>query len=140
MKTRQTVVAIGPMRRGFHLITGNIEDSLPWLSEFSAGIAHLHLLHTSASLSLNENTDPDVRRDLETIMNRVVPENSRDYAHVLEGPDDMPAHGKSSILGTSIMIPVQNGRFLLGTWQGIYLGEHRNHGGMRKIAVTVVGD
>lgn len=128
------------MRRGFHLITGKIEESLPELGNVTRGIAHIHLLHTSASLTLNENADPDVRTDLESIMSHLVPENQSYYTHTLEGSDDMPAHAKSALLGASITVPVSSGRFNLGTWQGIYLCEHRNRGGQRRIVVTVLGE
>jgi len=136
----QHEIAIGPVRRGFHLITGNIEESLPELKDVTHGIAHIHLLHTSASLTLNENADPDVRTDLESIMSHLVPENQSYYTHTLEGSDDMPAHAKSALLGASITVPVSSGRFNLGTWQGIYLCEHRNRGGKRRIVVTVLGE
>jgi len=125
-------------RRGFHLITDEVLRNCPEIKKISAGIMHLFLKHTSASLSLNENASPDVRRDLETHFNRAVPENAS-YEHDLEGPDDMPAHIKSSILGTSLSIPISGGKLSLGTWQGIYLCEHRNYGGNRKIIVTVMG-
>jgi len=128
------------VRRGFHLITGKIEESLPELGNVTRGIAHIHLLHTSASLTLNENADPDVRTDLESIMSHLVPENQSYYTHTLEGSDDMPAHAKSALLGASITVPVSSGRFNLGTWQGIYLCEHRNRGGQRRIVVTVLGE
>ena len=124
--------------RGFHLITEEILRFVPEISDFSVGLFHLFLLHTSASLSINENADPDVRIDMETIFNRIVPENQK-LTHTIEGPDDMPAHVKSSLLGCDLKIPVANGRLLLGTWQGIYLCEHRNQGGARSVVVTLQG-
>ena len=140
MRVIQKQFTLPHHRRGFHLITRAIEDQLPELREFAAGIAHVHILHTSAGLTLNENADPDVRRDMESIFNRLVPENEPYYIHTIEGPDDMPAHVKSSLLGHSITVPVSNGRFLLGTWQGIYLCEHRNDGGARRFVVTIIGE
>lgn len=136
----QKQFSLPPQRRGFHLITRAVEQAVPELGSVQAGIAHLHILHTSAGLTLNENADPDVRQDMETIFNRLVPENNPDYIHTMEGPDDMPAHAKSSLLGHSLSIPVSAGRFLLGTWQGIYLCEHRNHGGARRLVLTVIGE
>lgn len=140
MRVFQKQFTLPRQRRGFHLITRAVEDQIPELREFSAGIAHLHILHTSAGLTLNENADPDVRRDMESVFNHIVPENEPYYVHTIEGPDDMPAHVKSSLLGHSITIPVSNGRFLLGTWQGIYLCEHRNNGGARRFVVTIIGE
>lgn len=140
MKVLQRTLSLAPRRRGFHLITAELVAGVPELAEFSRGVAHLFLLHTSASLSLNENADPDVRGDLEGIFDRLVPEGDPSYAHRLEGTDDMPAHAKSSILGTSLTVPVSGGTFLLGTWQGVYLCEHRNRGGPRRLAVTLIGE
>jgi len=134
----QKEISLSSRRRGFHIITDEVLRNCPEIKKISAGIMHLFLKHTSASLSLNENASPDVRRDLETHFNRAVPENAS-YEHDLEGPDDMPAHIKSSILGTSLSIPISGGKLSLGTWQGIYLCEHRNYGGNRKIIVTVMG-
>lgn len=125
-------------RRGFHLITDEILFSIPEIESFSVGLLHLFLLHTSASLTINENADPDVRVDMETIFNRIVPEH-QPLTHTLEGPDDMPAHVKSSILGCSLTLPIESGRLVLGTWQGIYLCEHRNHGGPRLLVATLQG-
>jgi secondary thiamine-phosphate synthase enzyme len=105
-----------------------------------AGLLHVHIAHTSASLTLNENASPDVRRDFETWFNTVVPEDFRGWTHTLEGPDDMPAHIKASLLGASLTLPVGDGRLALGTWQGIYLGEHRDHGGARSLVLTLSGD
>ena len=134
----QKEITLNPRSRGFHLITGEIEAALPELRDWSTGLAFLHLRHTSASLCLNENADPDVRTDLEFIMNQIVPEGHPGYVHTLEGRDDMPAHGKSALLGASLTLPVKNGRFHLGTWQGVYLCEHRNHGGARRMTVTIL--
>jgi len=125
--------------RGFHLVTQEILNQIPELSDVKKGIAHIHIKHTSAGLTINENADPSVRRDFETHFNRMVPEDATMFEHNYEGLDDMTSHIKSSILGHSITIPVTNGRFNLGTWQGIYLCEHRNHAKARKIIVTVMG-
>ncbi len=127
-------------KRGFHLITEEIEQQLPELSDYRCGLLNLFLQHTSASLSLNENADPTVRLDFESHFNQFVPENAAYYRHTLEGSDDMPAHIKSSVLGVSLMLPIQNGQLALGTWQGIYLGEHRNHGGSRRVLATLQGE
>lgn len=135
----QKFVTLPPFRRGFHIITDLLLDQVPEIANTAQGLAHIHILHTSASLTLNENADPDVRRDMESIFNRLVPENEPYYRHTMEGPDDMPAHVKSSILGSSVTVPVGQGRFLLGTWQGIYLCEHRNQGGPRRLVVTILG-
>jgi secondary thiamine-phosphate synthase enzyme len=122
-------------RRGFELITRQVEEQLPATTE--NGILHLFMKHTSAGLTLNENADPSVRDDFESFIDTLVPENHPVYTHTMEGPDDMPAHLKSSIIGNSLTIPVTNGRMNLGTWQGIYLCEYRNHGGRRKIVMTL---
>jgi secondary thiamine-phosphate synthase enzyme len=135
----QKEIVLTPRERGFHLVTGEIIQNLPELSEFSLGIAHIFICHTSASLTISENADPDVREDFETHFNKYVPENAPYYVHTLEGADDMPAHIKASILGSSVTVPVRNGTFNVGTWQGIYLCEHRNHGGSRKLIVTIMG-
>jgi len=127
--------------RGFHLITNEIFSQIPELKNFKAGVVHVFIQHTSASLTLNENADPSVRADMETYFNRAVPESdAKYYEHTLEGTDDMTSHIKSSILGSSVTIPITNGRLNLGTWQGIYLCEHRNYGGVRNIVVTLMGD
>jgi secondary thiamine-phosphate synthase enzyme len=126
--------------RGFHLITDELLWQLPELKTIKIGLAHFFLQHTSASLSLNENADPSVRQDFESYFNRVVPENAPYFTHILEGADDMPAHLKSSLLGVNLTIPIQAGRLALGTWQGIYLGEHRDDGGVRKLLVTISGE
>ncbi len=135
----QKEITLKPRSRGFHLITAELESALPEMRELELGLAHIHLKHTSASLSLNENADPDVRRDLESLFNHLVPEREPYYVHTLEGPDDMPAHGKSALLGAGLSLPVTKGRFNLGTWQGIYLCEHRNRGGSRRVVVTLQG-
>ena len=125
-------------RRGFHLITGEILRNLPPLPE--VGLLHLFIKHTSAGLSINENADPDVRMDMESIFNHLVKEREPYYQHTLEGNDDMPAHAKSSIIGTSVTIPITNGKLNLGTWQGIYLCEFRNYGGNRRMVATINGE
>lgn len=140
MKTIQKQVSLSPKPRGFHLVTEEITHHLPELKEVTTGIAHIFIQHTSAGLTINENADPSVRRDFETHFNRMVPEDTSLFEHTLEGPDDMTSHLKSSILGHSVSIPVTNGRFNLGTWQGVYLCEHRNRGGARRIMVTVIGE
>ena len=136
----QKEITLSPKPRGFHLITREIVRQLPELSKYRVGIAHIFICHTSASLTLNENVSPDVRDDFESSFNELVPENAPYYTHTIEGTDDMPAHVKSSILGSSISLPVTDGRFNLGTWQGIYLCEHRNRGGARNIVVTISGE
>lgn len=125
--------------RGFHLITDEIVQQIPELKKFKSGIANIFIKHTSASLTINENADPDVRQDFKSFTERLVPENLPFFVHTMEGTDDMPAHIKSSLFGSSINIPITNGNFNLGTWQGIYLCEHRNNGGRRKIVVTIFG-
>jgi secondary thiamine-phosphate synthase enzyme len=136
----QKEITLKPKPRGFHLITDEIVSQLPSLDNISIGIAHIFIKHTSASLSVNENADPTVRTDMETYFNKIVPENASFYQHTMEGSDDMTSHIKSSLLGSSISIPITKGRFNLGTWQGIYLCEHRNHGGSRKIVVTIISE
>jgi len=126
--------------RGFHLITSELLAQLPELNRLRIGLAHFFILHTSASLTLNENADPDVRRDLEVHLRHMVPDGAGHYVHTLEGPDDMPAHIKTSLMGPGVTVPVANGRLRLGTWQGIYLGEHRDHGGSRQLVVTLQGE
>ena len=135
----QKTLTLKPRPRGFHLITPEVEAAIPELARFRVGLCHLFLLHTSASLTLNENADPTVRSDMEATFSHLVPENAPWYAHTLEGPDDMPAHVKSSLLGASLLIPVSEGRLALGTWQGIYLCEHRYRGGARRLLVTLQG-
>lgn len=139
MKWFQKEILLKSKSRGFHLITSEIYQHLPELKDYEIGLANLLLKHTSASLTLNENFDPVVREDLESYYNHSVKENELFYKHTSEGSDDMPAHIKSSILGTSLSIPITNGKFNLGTWQGIYLCEHRNNGGSRKILITIYG-
>ncbi|WP_372872123.1 secondary thiamine-phosphate synthase enzyme YjbQ [Shewanella sp.] len=136
----QKTLILPPKNRGFHLITTDIEAALPQLKQLEVGLLHLLLQHTSASISINENADPTVRQDFESFFNRTVKENEPWYRHDYEGPDDMPAHIKSSLLGTSLTLPVSQGRLALGTWQGIYLGEHRDQGGQRRIMATVYGE
>ncbi|EKM0364907.1 secondary thiamine-phosphate synthase enzyme YjbQ [Cronobacter turicensis] len=135
----QQTLILKARSRGFHLITDEVVNQLPALSQVQAGLLHLLLQHTSASLTLNENCDPSVRRDMERYFQTAMPDNEH-YEHDAEGPDDMPAHIKSSTLGVSLMLPVKQGRLLLGTWQGIWLGEHRNHGGPRRIVATLQGE
>jgi secondary thiamine-phosphate synthase enzyme len=125
--------------RGFHLITRHVEDALPEIRQTKAGLLHVFILHTSASLTINENADPDVPRDMESAMNAVAPEDFP-YRHTCEGPDDMPAHVKASLMGSSVTIPIHEGRLALGTWQGLYLCEHRNHGGRRRLMLTLHGE
>ena len=136
----QKEIHLSPKSRGFHLVTREILQQLPELAEFLVGMANIFICHTSASLTLNENADPDVRVDFESHFNEYVPENAPYYVHTLEGPDDMPAHIKASLLGSSVTMPITNGRFNVGTWQGVYLCEHRNHGGSRKLIVTIYGE
>jgi secondary thiamine-phosphate synthase enzyme len=140
MNTLQKSIILPPYKRGFHLITGILESKIPEIRSIKVGIAHVFIHHTSASLSINENADPTVRGDFERHFNQMVPENMPYYKHTMEGPDDMPAHIKASILGTSVSIPVTNGSFNLGTWQGIYLCEHRDHASGREITITIIGN
>jgi secondary thiamine-phosphate synthase enzyme len=127
-------------KRGFHLITELVESKIPEMKLIKAGIAQVFIHHTSASLTINENADPTVRADFERHLNVVVPENAPYYRHTMEGSDDMPAHIKASFLGSSVSIPVTQGRFNVGTWQGIYLGEHRDYASGRKLTVTIIGE
>jgi len=126
--------------RGFHLVTREVEEGLPELARLRVGLALLFIRHTSASLTLNENASPDVRRDFASWFDQAVPENAPYWTHTLEGPDDMPAHIKASLTATSLALPVRDGELALGTWQGVYLCEHRDHGGPRRLLVTVQGD
>jgi secondary thiamine-phosphate synthase enzyme len=135
----QKEIILKPKPRGFHLITSEIQGQIPELSQFEVGLAHIFIKHTSASLALNENADPSVRRDLESHFNQLAPENARHYTHVFEGSDDMPAHIKAVLLGSSVTVPISNGRFNLGVWQGVYLCEHRDRGGRRQLVVTLSG-
>lgn len=135
----QQTLKLNPRSRGFHLVTDEIVSRLEHIDEIRIGLAHLHILHTSASLTLNENADPTVREDFETHFSRAVPEDTSLYKHTFEGPDDMTSHIKASLLGSSLTLPISNGRLALGTWQGIYLCEHRNRGGSRSLMVTLTG-
>jgi secondary thiamine-phosphate synthase enzyme len=136
----QREIMLRPRPRGFHLITAEVESELPELRSVQVGIAHLFIRHTSASLTLNENASPDVRRDFERWFDHAVPEDAPFWTHTVEGPDDMPAHIKASLLGPSLSLPVSRGRLALGTWQGVYLCEHRDHGGARSLLVTLFGE
>ena len=136
----QREIRLDPHPRGFHLIGTEVEAALPELREVRVGLLHLHIQHTSASLALNENASPDVRRDLETWFSRAVPEDAGHWRHTLEGPDDMPAHVKGVLIGPSLTLPLADGRPALGTWQGIYLCEHRESGGARNLIATIHGD
>jgi secondary thiamine-phosphate synthase enzyme len=135
----QREITLRPRPRGFHLITDEIVSGVPELGEIAVGLAHLFLRHTSASLTLNENASPDVRRDFESWFDAAVPEDASYWTHTLEGPDDMPAHIKASLLGPALQLPVRDGRLALGTWQGVYLCEHRDRGGPRSLLVTLTG-
>lgn len=135
----QENVQLAPRRRGFHLITREIEAGLPRLSQMRVGLLHVFIQHTSASLCINENADPDVPRDLEMAFNEIAREDFP-YVHTAEGPDDMPAHVKAAMLGSSVTVPIADGRLCLGTWQGIYLCEHRDHGGPRRLVLTIHGE
>jgi secondary thiamine-phosphate synthase enzyme len=136
----QRVIRLRPRPRGFHLITRDVAEAVPEIGELRVGLAQVHILHTSASLTLNENASPDVRDDFEAWFDHVVPEDAPYWTHTVEGPDDMPAHIKASVLGPSLTLPVRDGGFALGTWQGIYLCEHRDNGGPRSLIVTLLGD
>ncbi len=138
MRSIQKQIKLSPKPRGFHLVTDEILSNMSEIRDVKTGIAHIFIQHTSAGLTINENADPSVRRDFESHFNRMVPEDTSLFEHTLEGPDDMTSHIKSSILGHSVTVPVSNGRFNLGTWQGIYLCEHRNRGGARRLIVTVM--
>jgi len=139
MKIFQQQVQLKEQRRGFHLITSEIAEAVPQIKDIRTGVCQIFIQHTSASLSINEDADPTVRKDFETFFNKLVPENEVDYKHHAEGPDDMPAHLKASILGSSVMIPIHDRKLALGQWQGIYLCEHRNDGGHREVIVTAWG-
>jgi len=140
MKIYQQLIQLRERKRGFHLITAEVVNALPQMSEIKTGILQVFIQHTSASLTINENADPTVRQDFEMYFNKVAPENDPDYLHNDEGPDDMPAHLKAAMLGSSVTIPISNGRLALGTWQGIYLCEHRNYGGGRKLVISAWGE
>ncbi|MEE2917435.1 MAG: secondary thiamine-phosphate synthase enzyme YjbQ [Candidatus Neomarinimicrobiota bacterium] len=135
----QKEILLNPRQRGFHLITDEVLKHLPEVQEIEVGTMQVFIKHTSASLTINEDADPTVRDDFESHFNQMVPENAPYYQHTFEGPDDMPAHLKSSILGSSVSIPITDGKLNFGTWQGIYLCEHRNRGGSRKLVVTIQG-
>ena len=137
---QQREIKLRARPRGFHLVTDEIVDGVPELGELGVGLAHLFLRHTSASLTLNENASPDVRRDFATWFDRAVPDGASYFEHTLEGPDDMPAHIKSSLTGTGLLLPVARGELALGTWQGVYLCEHRDDGGARTLLVTLFGE
>lgn len=140
MVWHQKQVRLSPKSRGFHLITDEVLKEIPEIDRIETGIAHIFIQHTSAALTINENADPSVRRDFESHFTRMVPEDISLYEHTLEGLDDMTSHIKSSLLGPSVSIPITSGKFNLGTWQGIYLCEHRNRGGSRKLLVTLMGE
>jgi secondary thiamine-phosphate synthase enzyme len=135
----QREIELDPRSRGFHLVTRDVVGALPELGQVEIVLLHLLIQHTSASLALNENASPDVRRDFESYFNAAVPEDAPYWTHTLEGADDMPAHIKASLLGPSLTLPVARGRLALGTWQGIYLCEHRDHGGPRSVVATLFG-
>ncbi len=135
----QQQIELSPRSQGFHLVTDDILSGLAELRQIRAGLLHLFLQHTSASLSINENADPDVTCDLESSLSAIAPENFP-YRHTCEGPDDMPAHVKSALLGCELTIPIRDGQLCLGTWQGIYLGEHRERGGRRRLVATIWGE
>jgi len=135
----QKEISLNPKQRGFHLIADEMLKHLPEVQEIEVGTMQVFIKHTSASLTINEDADPTVRDDFESHFNQMVPENAPYYQHTFEGPDDMPAHLKSSILGSSVSIPITDGKLNFGTWQGIYLCEHRNRGGSRKLVVTIQG-
>ena len=139
MQWIQRIIRLKPRLRGFHVITEEVLGHLPELRHIEVGVLYLFIQHTSASLAINENVSPEVRSDLERHLSELVPEGPHHYDHTLEGNDDMPAHIKASLVGSSLTIPVGKGGLLLGTWQGIYLGEHRNHGGPRTLVATLSG-
>ncbi len=136
----QREIVLDPRPRGFHLVTREVLGALPEIGEVAVGLLHLLIQHTSASLALNENASPDVRRDFESYFNAAVPEDAPYWTHTLEGADDMPAHIKAALLGPSLTLPISRGRLALGTWQGIYLCEHRNRGGSRSLVATIWGE
>jgi len=140
VKWAQRQITLSPRPRGFHLVTAEIERQVPEIREFSVGLAHVFIQHTSASLTINENADPTVRTDMESHFNEAVPEGAPYLMHTDEGPDDMPAHVKSSLLGCGVLVPIARGRLALGTWQGIYLGEHRDRASGRRLVITLAGE
>ncbi len=137
---QQQLITLRARPRGFHLVTDELVAGLPWLSDCRIGLLHLWLQHTSASLTINENADPAVRRDFERFFNFVAPQGVDGFEHNDEGPDDLPAHFKASLLGCQLSLPVTDGRLAMGTWQGVYLGEHRDHGGARRVLATLQGE
>ena len=139
MEIFQQRLSLKERKRGFHLITDEIVQALPEISKIKTGICQVFIQHTSASLTINENADPTVRKDFEMFFSKTVPENDPEYLHDDEGSDDMPAHLKAAMLGCSVMMPIQNGRLALGIWQGVYLCEHRNYGGSRNLMITAWG-
>ena len=139
MKTFQREITLPAFPRGFHLVTQSIAREMPEITQIGSGLMHVFIPHTSASLTVKENADPTVRDDFESYFERAVPENEPYYRHTAEGPDDMPAHIKASMMGSSVTIPITDGRLNLGTWQGIYLCEHRDRGGRRRVVVTLLG-
>jgi secondary thiamine-phosphate synthase enzyme len=136
----QREITLRPQSRGFHLVTREVQEALPELREVAIGLVHLFIQHTSASLTLNENASPDVRRDFGSFFDAVVREDAPYWTHTSEGPDDMPAHIKTSLLGPAVTLPVSDGRLALGTWQGVYLCEHRDRGGARRLIATIWGE
>lgn len=140
MKFFQKEIQLKPYSRGFHLITEEVVNAIPEFSQIKTGQMQVFIKHTSASLTINENADPTVRMDFESHFNKMIPENAPYYKHTFEGPDDMPAHIKASVLDTSIQIPITNGKLNIGVWQGIYLCEHRDYGGSRKLVITAFGN
>lgn len=140
MKFIQKEIQLPPFSRGFHIITSEVLEELPEIKQIHVGILQVFIKHTSASLTINENADPTVRQDFESHLNVLVPENKPYYKHTFEGSDDMPAHIKASLMGASVQIPITNGELNLGTWQGIYLCEHRDNGGFRRLVITVLGN
>ncbi|WP_200975248.1 secondary thiamine-phosphate synthase enzyme YjbQ [Echinicola sp. 20G] len=140
MKFFQKHISLQPYRRGFHLITDEVEAAIPEIKEIQQGTLQVFIQHTSAGLTINENADPTVRKDFETFINDMISESYPRFIHTYEGPDDMPAHIKSSLFGCTVNIPISRGKLALGTWQGIYLGEFRNYGGARKLVITAMGN
>lgn len=136
----QKEIQLSPKSRGYHIITNEILKELPEINNIQTGLAHIFIKHTSAALTINENADPSVRRDFESHFNRAVPEDMSLYEHTLEGTDDMTSHIKSSLMGSSVTVPITDGGFNMGTWQGVYLCEHRNRGGSRKLVITLHGE
>jgi secondary thiamine-phosphate synthase enzyme len=139
MRFYQKEIRLKARSRGFHLVTGEIETAFPEIAQLNSGMLQIFILHTSASLTLNENADSSVRTDMESHFNRMVPERQPYFTHTYEGDDDMPAHIKASLLGSSVLVPITNGNLNLGTWQGVYLCEHRNHGGNRRLVLSAWG-